>query len=130
MSDNEWIRRIERIQDPRQLLHEVREHFGEIPTDPYYRELSDALLDQCKKLAIPEGWFDISLIPVDEYILVKSVTGVECEAKVRGKTAWIREADRWGPRRVGCTRKTKNGTGDISAVAWRPIDEEETRCAG
>ncbi len=54
MSDAEWKRRIQRIQDPRQLLAEVYEHFGEIPSDPYYRDLTNVLLEQCKKLTTPE----------------------------------------------------------------------------
>lgn len=129
MNDKDWISLIERIQDPRQLLREVCEHFGMVSTDPYYQELTDALLKRCKELATPEDWRDIDSIPINTWVLVRSVTGVECEAKTRGKSVYFRDADRWGPRRVSCTRWTRNGTGDISAVAWRPIKKGETRVA-
>lgn len=52
MSDKKWIAKIQKITDPRKLLVEVVAHFHMIPTDPYYRDLTNALLAQCEKIAV------------------------------------------------------------------------------
>ena len=74
-------------------------------------------------VAIPEGWHPVDTIPEKELVWVRSVNGIECKAKTRGKNVRIREADQWGPQRVMCVRPIRGGTGDISAIAWKPIDD-------
>ena len=73
-------------------------------------------------IVIPEGWNPVDTIPEKKLVWIRSVTGIECEAKTRGRNVRIREADQWGPRRVMCAWSRGGLTGDLAAIAWKPID--------
>lgn len=64
-------------------------------------------------------WQPVDTIPTDRVVTVKTVSGIVCLAKTNGSSGWIRPADQWGPRRIGCFRKDRPTAGDVMAVAWK-----------
>lgn len=70
------------------------------------------------------SWSPIETIPTDRDVVVKTVSGIVCQARVRRKGGLhVRPADKWGQKRVYCFRKDGRTTSDIAAVAWREVGE-------
>lgn len=74
--------------------------------------------------AVTDQWRSIDTMPVDERVEVLTFTGIVCPATTRAYHGrlYVRPATRQYPkRRVPCFRADKSG--DVSAVAWRPLRE-------
>ena len=67
------------------------------------------------------GWQSVDSIPIRRRVMVQTVKGVFCLAMTRGRDRWLKEPDKWGPRRVMCRRLDGRTSGDVVAVAWRKI---------
>ena len=66
-------------------------------------------------------WHPIESIPVDRHVIVKSVTGVVCRAKVSGRHRLYVENKKHPT--VHCWRRDQDvPSGDIMAIAWREED--------
>lgn len=46
MTDDEWIENIRKIEDPRELLKEIRDNWDMLATDHYYEKLTSVLYEQ------------------------------------------------------------------------------------
>jgi hypothetical protein len=81
---------------------------------------STELLSVTAELRKHGAWNPVDTIPIGRPVKIKSVYGIECLAKVRGRTRWIRRAKNGLPRRIYCVRLDGRTSGDIVAVGWRP----------
>ena len=75
-------------------------------------------------------WSSVDTIPVEKPSKVLTVTGIVCIARprpFRDSKRHIREAGRYGPRRVACVRTDERSGSDVMVVGWKPIHPE--RCA-
>lgn len=75
-------------------------------------------------VAIPadQGWRGIDDMPLRKTVEILSPTGKVAMARVRnlpGREYRIKDADRYGPRRIYCYRVDEKAGGDIWAIAWR-----------
>ena len=70
-------------------------------------------------------WQPVATIPVGVRVEVKTYTGIICEARVSGRPGdrlYIRRATpQYRKARVAALRP--DGRGDVSVVAWRPLDK-------
>ena len=66
-------------------------------------------------------WHSVLTIPIDRAVMIKSVTGIVCLAKVQGWSCMFGERSithHLGMPRIACFRRDGKG-GDIMAVSWR-----------
>ena len=71
-----------------------------------------------------DDWHPVDTIPVEKPSEVLTVTGIVCVARprpFRDATRYIREAGRYGPRRVACVRTDERSGSDVMAIGWRPL---------
>ncbi len=71
-----------------------------------------------------DHWRIISTIPRDRIIMIKSVSGIECWAKVAGN-AQVKVQKHTGKLTIACWRKggRPSGSGDVNAIAWKEIED-------
>jgi len=73
-------------------------------------------------------WRMITTIPRDRNVMVKSITGIECLAKVSAN-AQIKLSKQTEQPMIHCWRKDltgkQNKSGDINAIAWKEIEEND-----
>ena len=91
------------------------------PCDSCCRNPGAVLRDHHRPVIDTVGWEVPDTIPVTRPVLVKTVTGIVCKAKVRGGVRWIKRAERGRPRSVACVRLDGATSGDVRAVGWREL---------
>lgn len=78
MADKELLEEWGRITDPVDMLKALLEHSGFLGTDPYYRDLNDALLDNAARV--------VSLHEMSDAVLVKRFAQVYGVSVMTGDT--------------------------------------------
>ena len=71
-----------------------------------------------------DDWHSVDTIPVERSTQVLTVTGIVCIARprpFRDAKRYIREAGRYGPRRVACVRTDERSGSDVMVVGWKPL---------
>jgi len=76
-------------------------------------------------------WRSVNIIPLKTPVKIKSVKGIICVAKVCNHVRWIRRPDRQVPyRRILCRRLDGNNIGDIMAIGWVPLPDDDLTWKG
>lgn len=96
------------------LVHDV----DRWPCNVCCRNPDARLHDWHRQVVDATGWEPPDTIPTDRVVMVKTVTGIVCHAKVQGGTRWIKRAERGRPRSVACFRVDAT-RGDVRAIGWR-----------
>jgi len=105
--------------------HELRDHEDyDAIKDIARAALTPPRVNRKQLMNFPQGkeWRSVRTMPRDDAVMVYSSTGIICKAKVQSASTPSQRPGR--PMSIACFRRGEH-SGDIQAIAWKPLTEDE-----